>query len=403
MKCILIIIFFNSLSIFFHPLSMELTPITNSGKPIVINFEKSIGNEKEIKLSEIVSNIEYVPLETNKNALLASISKVAPTRDYIFLESRGNIYQFQRNGKFLHRVGKSGSGPGEYSIARDYKIDEASEYIYILTNWSKKILVFSFNGKFIKSIPFIDSMSFEKLPGNVFLAAMGNGSGQEKYRLVALKNNKDTLKCFPNYIKFPYRKNQFTFISDNIDLDFYCFNNEVFYREKYNDTIFKITSSISFLPNIILSLGKYKIPIEHRIEFLASGKEFRKYSSRYYNTKVEETNNYVFVTYMSYLENDPKKALLYDKKAHIGFRLKNQNNKEIGMIDDIDNGLEFWPLKIDGHYGLISWIDAPELLEQLEVKYGKSWKKMIKPKLQNLVKTLDENSNPVVMIATVKK
>lgn len=89
-----------------------------------------------IKLSTYFSSLEYIPLETNSEALLGRINKLYAYNDTLFIldkvGSKGLFMFDRKNGSFLGRVGAIGAGPGEYSNLGDFTIDIENKRLYLL-------------------------------------------------------------------------------------------------------------------------------------------------------------------------------------------------------------------------------------------------------------------------------
>lgn len=98
-----------------------------------IAFAEGVNNKQEIKLSEIASEVKYIPLETTAESLLDKDNlDVTFAGDYLFVCDWVNLYQFTPEGKFIRKIAKQGEGPGEYAksiMAVAY--DETEKLIFI--------------------------------------------------------------------------------------------------------------------------------------------------------------------------------------------------------------------------------------------------------------------------------
>lgn len=103
-----------------------------------------------ISLSTIVESSEIILLETAESCLLESIFGIEVTADYVFAHDRKNLFQFNRNGKFIRKIGESGKGPNEYIYINCFTIDEQTEHVFIGS--LGKILCFDFDGNFVFEI-----------------------------------------------------------------------------------------------------------------------------------------------------------------------------------------------------------------------------------------------------------
>ena len=112
--------------------------------------------ERPINVSEIADSITYLPLETSQQALIGSVDKLIVTEDQRFIvvdkEIARSIFLFDSTGKFLHAIGHTGTGPGEYT-----QLEDVSYYKGKLFVWDsslKKILIFSTNDEYLGACPF---------------------------------------------------------------------------------------------------------------------------------------------------------------------------------------------------------------------------------------------------------
>ena len=86
----------------------------------------------EIKLSDIVSDMTFVPLQTSNDLLLnVSAGSSIITDKSIFTTSNDGIYQFDREGNFIRKVVSKGNGPNEFSSIRKMLVDEKRDILYL--------------------------------------------------------------------------------------------------------------------------------------------------------------------------------------------------------------------------------------------------------------------------------
>lgn len=106
-------------------------------------------------LSEVFTKVRTVILETNNDVLIGNISSVQIYNDTIFVldinKARG-LFMFDKDGRFLKRIGNVGKGTGEYINPNDFTIDKQNKHIYILDTRAQKILKYDLNsGLFLGS------------------------------------------------------------------------------------------------------------------------------------------------------------------------------------------------------------------------------------------------------------
>jgi hypothetical protein len=83
--------------------------ITSNGKVLKINLERIAKSTGSIKLSEIAADISYVKLETTKDCFFTP-SQFIVRGDHIYAKDRdnGNVFLFNRQGKFIRKIGTIG-------------------------------------------------------------------------------------------------------------------------------------------------------------------------------------------------------------------------------------------------------------------------------------------------------
>lgn len=123
-----------------------LTHFSCNKKNKTYNLEAS--QSKEIFLSEVASNIEYIPLSSDIK--MKKIRSMRVDSSYFWIGTGKALLQFDRKGNFLEQIGKRGKGRGEYILGSKFTISEKQQRVYILNSFS--ILVYSYKGNFIKKI-----------------------------------------------------------------------------------------------------------------------------------------------------------------------------------------------------------------------------------------------------------
>ncbi len=119
-------------------------------------------NEGVIPISSYFESVKPIFLETNENCLIQSIDGIQVIGDYFFILDRKyeRLYCFDKDGKFVRRIGNLGSGPGEFSSISDFTIDN-NRTIYTLDRATSKIHLYALTGEYISSI------SLKNIGGNV--------------------------------------------------------------------------------------------------------------------------------------------------------------------------------------------------------------------------------------------
>ena len=107
--------------------------------------------ENTLKASSFADTVLYVPLETTKESILDNIKGIWINNSYILVNCvKGGLFQFQKNGKFIRRIGKIGKGPGEYLCI--YYFDVIRDTIYVTSRGRRGFLRYSLKGNWYDEI-----------------------------------------------------------------------------------------------------------------------------------------------------------------------------------------------------------------------------------------------------------
>ena len=133
-------------------------PISKSGVP-VINLSEDVSTVPSLLLSEAAEKLEIVPLEMTDESVLSDITEMQVTDHNIWIDHGREfyIYRFSRTGKFLNRIGSIGQGPGEYVNYLTFLVDEDKKEVYIFST-NNGVLVYDFEGRFKKKISDFQNM-----------------------------------------------------------------------------------------------------------------------------------------------------------------------------------------------------------------------------------------------------
>ena len=104
-------------------------------------------------LSESAEKLEIVSLEMTDQSMLGEIRRIQVTDHNIWIDHGREfyIYRFSRSGKFLNKIGSIGQGPGEYTTYSTFLVDEDKKEVYIIAN-TNGVLAYDFEGNFKRKI-----------------------------------------------------------------------------------------------------------------------------------------------------------------------------------------------------------------------------------------------------------
>ena len=401
-------------------------------------------NVKRLYASEIITDLEYIPLETSEKCLINENYKTEISENYILVSSKPHLILFSRQGKYIRNIGSQGPGPEEYSYPSKTAIDEKSGMIYNL-NYNE-LTAYRISGEFVKKLYLKDiykkagiNSSFNKIvhwKENLFCANVRLYTGIEDNCIVIFSLDGQIMKLFPNSIKFKRPESNVTHGRGADDYaDVYVYKGQLKYRYINSDTLFRLNDQLEFIPDAIFDLCGRNAPENIRVKKDA---DLSKYT---YLMDIKETENY-FSFLCDFGKINPQEiktqGCLYDKKSKklIIFKVELLgqqpapevpsmpgvfiNNSSSGqlvndyspwIINDIDGGLDFG---IHGsHISIIQSANQficaryqpHKLLKDLNIEHFASKKiknKEAHERLKKLLENLDEEDNPVIMIATFK-
>lgn len=377
--------------------------INSTSKPIqypqTININEGFKQRKDLPLSEIASDIEYVKLEFTKNSMIKELRGISITDDYIFITSLGVPYvmQFDRKGKFIRQIGTIGRGPKEYILCLYFTVNEKTRQILIRSYGTRKIFCYDFNGVYQKSIDTNGQISqFVTLStGEIVCSAIwDNWTNPENFIVLTLDGKGDTVFLKKSWF---YSNFKSTFFSNNI----ICSNKDsVFINEYYRDTIY-LYKNRNLIPHFILLWDNLKDPDIYSMMSYGE-KEIRDNSAKIFHLKLfQTTSNYFYMYYQYQYKNYLGR---FNKKTKELYFYEGLNQQGC-LKNDFDGGISVNPLFDAGNNKWVSELSADNILHSLTSQYLATSQAKYPEKREELklfVENLTENDNPLIMIITLK-
>ena len=106
--------------------------------------EYSLKLESSLALDDFIEDVKYIELELTPESCLSDVDRFAVDSNYYYLQSREEIFVFDKFGKYISKVDRKGRSAIEYNSITDYDVHNGR--IYVLSNSQRKILVYNIDG-----------------------------------------------------------------------------------------------------------------------------------------------------------------------------------------------------------------------------------------------------------------
>ena len=403
------------LIIFFTFLTYSCNSMEDTSSSNIIPVASTVGKYNMLNLSDYVSDVKYVPLETNDSVLIGSILQICCEDEKILIRnyssfSNNDCYLFDTNGKFCNKIGLKGQGPYDFIGLSGAFLYEGN--IYLMAH--RKILIYDLEGHLIKihnvspDEYFSDDRSMFPLDMNRFIAHPTTWKGDYP-KAILLETDQSgllkTIKEYPNYV--PLNKNGvINFFEGGI---MYRYKDDVRSFRIHCDTIFTIGKDTKMKDAFIFDFGKYKTPIPYIFQPTISS-ETKKYIT--INNAILESSNHLFISFdFRILAPEPIELMnnqgrvfydnrvngVFDKRTGKLLLMKQPIKERLGFKNDIDGGPVIWPHYISANNELISYISAEEFL------YYYNNTKNPTPHMTEIAKKITPDNNEIVIIAKLKE
>jgi hypothetical protein len=366
-----------------------------------IKYEDILKNKKVVLLSQVASNVEYIKLETNKDCLIGGIRECLFTDNLIFINNKDHILKFSRDGKFLQKIGSPGRGPGEIDLIRTMSLIPEKKMIAVQKNAIREIMYFSFDGAVIKTVKIPDALYIKVMNDGRFIAYDAGADGFNKNTFSLINENGDTISAIKNYCTWKNTSGM-VIMAGSYPMPFTS-KNKWYFKDRYYDTIYTVFSN-KIIPSYAIKLGKYRLPDELRLERLGlnNTQVFKEKAPNYFYTTLFESAGKLFIVSNCFGKGE-NKYLLYDKQERIGTLLNNGSNSSTGFINDLDAGIDFWPIGVVNDNQVYRPLNIVSLKKELENKSEEIAAKYPDKKkaLAKLISESDISDNPILMIVTL--
>lgn len=352
-------------------------------KPVVINLAKAISESpKEIMLNELASDIRYVPLETTDDCLMNNEFYIMQYTGEDIITS--GIFHFDKNGKFLNKIGSKGQGPEEYLQGLFAFGDWKNKLLYV-QNWTT-LTCYGFDGTFVRSIPTPQlNMGAAGLFDENHILYSNDIYYADKANPIQLymvdSQNGKTVSKWRGHLE---ENKKYGMILTSRDF-MYNYDNSLFYKPALENVIFKILSPKK--RQLVYKFDCSGKDIDVSADEVDPKKRFQ-FLSVYW---AKETAQYLFVNYG--MKNISRLGI-YDKEK--------KTFTNVTIKDNLAGGYDIHPAWTSDDNHLLMVYYAGGLLQDKEKRYSTGLLPERKKELDELLKNIKEDDNPVVILATLK-
>jgi hypothetical protein len=347
----------------------------------ISSIDLSLEAVKSINLSEFCQSVDYIPLETNSKCYINKIRKIKFFGDSIFIFNElgwnmGEILVFNMSGSFQFNFGEIGPGPEEIENPRDI-IKFGNSYLI----WDRqKISEFDKTGKFKRKMfdAFVHGTEFFIESNNIYLYHGTEFPGLlTEYDLSG--SLIDTLKpTDPGHLNTAFE-------NENVLLA----NKEYHLFAPAFDTVWKLNNN-KIIPKYFLEF-KGETTLE---------KFFKKVTYKDPLERLSALNSTPTSNVLTFLENDNHLFLKYIRSKKSSYKIVNKStNHHLDFVicnNDIDNGIFDNPITMTNDY-LVIPLDPLKMQKNL-----KNNPNLTMTKYRQIVESLKENDNPVLMLCRLK-
>ena len=369
-----------------------------SGDEIRIDLYSAYQNKAPIlQISQFAEDIEFIPLETNEKCLLDDYLKnIIVTKDDIIVFDYNGCYRFNRNGKFLNKIGTKGNGPGEYTKPMSIVVDTLNHWVYFSDYHSGRFVKYDYSGRYLEDLR-VENM----------------GSHNTLYKPQEIIVEKDFYQFAPKeerYSLLYYSESQKKIISKmRCDYDkeiprlamcnpiSYSYKGGMYMKDFWCDTIYQMIDPYHLQSYAIFDRGE----LERRTrddKSLITGKEENIDQKVLDILRISETDRYIFICSNRVNATYDKKS----KKVYGGGEL--EEYERLGVEDDLygSPGIrsDYFPNGVIGNE-LCTFRHAHEFIENGDGEHSITDTRY--DAYRKMVDNLDEEDNPVIMIVKIKR
>jgi len=392
----------------------------------VIDVGSSVGKGRVVNLSEIASDIKYIPLETDSNSLIGFAPFIFYENERIYIRFSRIVKVFDKTGKYLFTFDRRGGGPEEYPSSCLIEIEPESG------NFRAKFLkgdytvvkTYSREGVFLRDLTLPGKIQVSKtikISPKLYISQFSpqiENEGKEYFAFLY-----DTLSIIEKYIPTPVVDHDYQMKGDNStkirNRRIYMPDIKIFsYLHSFKkslriytflaDTIYTYNKENGLVPVYALDYGKYMNEKVTLSNITPKTGKFINISGSFY----VETENFLLLDFhLRDFAHEPFMGKLifnfgkmqerrdayglFNKKSGEFTLLNHPIKNTPGFKDDILKGLPFIPQYVSEDDFAVNIFYPDELIDYVA-------NNQVSPKLKKIVVALKETDNPVAVLVKLR-
>lgn len=355
---------------------------------LTLDAKNAIYNKKSFDLTQIADTIEFIPLDdTSRESLIGQMRVIEESEKefYIFEGIDGIVKVFDKTGRFISTRGRVGRGPGEYSYSNGMAIDHITGNVYMNVR-ARSLSIFRYNPDnhmtaSTDPIAF-DSYEISYYEGQLIVQNYPYVKPEPDGKITFLDIFSPDLK-HEGSIRIPHKATNSYFIRGHQILS----NNgkDLLVKEELNDTLFHYREG-KLIPAYKLDMGKYFF--SHKMWNAAMEDQWKKY---FMVDDIYDGDSYMIIIMSNGFMGASGISIIFDKRDPSGgFSAVGPDGKPGLFVD----GIKFTPSYIRDNR-LVGYMQALDIVDNADA--------ITNPDLKALAATLKEDSNPVIVVAKLKK
>ncbi|MHC1780154.1 MAG: 6-bladed beta-propeller [Bacteroidales bacterium] len=398
-----------------------------SGKSTLnsLDVESSIGKGRIVNISEISTDIKYVPLETNKNSLIGKGALVFYENDRIYVKFSKIVKVFNSDGKYLFTFNRIGRGPQEYTDGGIIEIEKRTGNFNVQTVRRNTTSLKRYNrdGIFINEIninsPSGESLSrVQQISDSLFLMRISNRIIKNDIEYFALVI--DNLSNIREMIPLPEVKEKksnetisvgnrvINFQTSNTQRPIHLYNDSLRFYNQLDEAIYSYDSEKGSFPRFHIDYGKFRSSDAISSSLSGSPGKHISVSTLYF---IESDNFLILYFHLGDYAHEPftgRRWFTFDRvverrdayglfnKKTGDFTLLNHPVKGVpGFRDDILQGPPFVIHSLSGDNTGVQMILSSDFKEYLSQHKTSA-------QLKKIADSLNDEDNPVIVLVKLR-